>query len=352
MIIDSLRRPIPPALVISLIALLSSSPLGSNGPARGDGPPSTSRETTSPNENRGERLRSLTALDSALDRPITVVFEISVPFSLLGPDVGPHREKCTFTATRDVRTMIVETQYDRDPIYHQPGTGGADPSDFDNQGNLLVSRSIRKQALSTAEINIMSDEQEGFRVAPDGTVTVLEQSRHVSLYRFPIGSPDSLYQFDQFRLAVGRGFAKHLRNVRTERVIDDKRRELVADGNYSSGFTGEWKLLLEQAEDTNVVRQAEFFVEGNPNPIRKVKTAGFLRRGEIALASEGWISYTRGQDRDFILNVRVLNISPDPDMKQVAELRKALSPPFPAETKIIDMGAEPSPQTTGPAPEP
>jgi hypothetical protein len=350
--IHMLQRPFSVILQISLIALLTLCPLSSNGAAWGDGPPPGSRETTSPNENRGERLQALTAHDSALDRPITVVFEISVPFSLLGPDVGPHREKCTFTATRDVRTMIVETQYDRDPIYHKPGTGGADPSDFDNQGNLLVSRSVRKQALSTAEINIMSDEQEGFRVAPDGTITALEQSRHVSFYRFPIGSPDSLYQFDQFRLAVGCGFAKYLRKVRSERVIDDKRRELVADGNYSSGFTGEWKLLLEQVEDTNVVRQAEFFVEGNPNPIRKVKTAGFLRRGEITLASEGWVSYTRGQDRDLILNVRVLDISPDPYMKQVAELRKRLSPPFPADAKIIDMGADGSPLTTPRAPEP
>ena len=99
----------------------------------------------------------------------------------------------------------------------------------------------------------MSDEQEGFRVAPDGTVAALEHSRHVSLYRFPIGSPDSLYEFDQFRLAVGRGFAKHLRNVRAERVVDDTRRELLAEGGYGSGFThGEWKVLLEEALDTNV----------------------------------------------------------------------------------------------------
>ena len=333
-----------------LLGVIVSCALSASNVVRAQDPAPPPRAVGSSEGNKTGRLEALSVHDSALDDPMTVVFEISVPFSLLGPDQGLHREKCTFTATRDARAMIVETVYDRDPVYHQPGTGGTDPREFDEQGDLFLSRSVRKQALSAADINIMSDEQEKFRVAPDGTV--LKLGRHVQLYRFPIGSPDSVYQFDQFRLAVGRGFAKYLRNVRSERVVDDTRLELIAAGRYSSGFTGEWKLLLEEAQDTNLVRQAEFFAEGNPTPIIKIKTSGWLSRGDIALASQGWISYTGGHDRDFILDVRVLDISTDPDSKQLAELRKLLSAPVPADVTVIDVGAGSPDETTARSPQP
>jgi hypothetical protein len=271
--------------------------------------------------------------DLVLDRPITLAFEISIPFNVIGPDVGPHKKNCRFTATAEERALIVETIYDREPVYHQPGAGGTDRTDFDSNGNLLVARSLRKEAFSSAHMNILSDEQERLCISPDGEV--LDRTRHLSVYHFDIGNPDGFYELEQCWLGAGRGFARHVRDVQSHESVDSTRRRIIANGSYGDAFAGQWKLLIEQTENSTIARQAEFFVEDNSTPVLKVKTSGLIAEGSIELASEGWVSYP-SPDRDYTLDVRVVETRERADSRQVSELRDSLSGPFPAHVTVID----------------
>jgi len=279
-------------------------------------------------------LVALRRADADFDRACSGAFEIAVPARASpGPDLGKHAEACRFSTAAGIRALLLETRYEHDPEFRPQGQGGLAAMDYDGDGNLIVWRRVRKSGLSTPELNRTLDEQEVLLIAPNGEV--LNRLQNSMLWLYDIGSPDSTYELDQFRLATGRGLAAYLQSVNSAEVRSDGLEELRCAGNYGPAMTGEWRLVVD-VEAGYLVREARLLREDPDWPVVRVQSSGLFRREGITLAADGVLTYARRPGDDFELAITVRDLAARADDRLVEQFRTRLTVPLPDNAVIID----------------
>lgn len=285
--------------------------------------------------------REMVAQDSLLSGAFTAVFEIRLERNLLGPDKGRHTKVCHYTASDAAVGLTVETQYEGDPPYHPVNTlgystSGYRPLDFDHDGNLIVWRSLRKVSLSTANFNRLSDEQEVLTIAPSGEV--VGKARGPTLYEYAVGSRANFYEFDQFRMAAGRGFTSQIEKLKAQRTLVNGIQQLVFDAPFGPEVRADWYLYVDP-ENNNLVRQADRFSRTFKRPSLHMENRGVIRKDGLTLAMEGSLSYALDEQQDYILKVTVVEFSAQADQKHLDQIRPLVTGPFPPGTDVRDHRA-------------
>ena len=283
--------------------------------------------------------REMVAQDSLLSGAFTAVFEIEVEKNFLGPDQSRATKVCHYTASDAAVGLTVETKYEADPPYrpvNTPGYSAYRPLDFDRDGNLIVWRSLRKVSLSTAHFNRLYDEHEVMRIAPSGEV--LSKARGPEVYEYAVGSRANFYEFDQFRMAAGRGFTSQIEQVKAQRTLVNGIQELVFDAPFGPEVRADWHLYVDP-ENNNLVRQADRFSRTFKRPSLHMENRGVIRKDGLTLAMEGSLSYALDEQQDYILKVTVVDFSAQADKKHLDQIRALVTGPFPPDTKIVDHKA-------------
>jgi hypothetical protein len=291
--------------------------------------------------------REMVAQDSALSGAFTAHFQIDVERDLpLGPDRGRHSMICKYAASDGTEALSVETQYEADPVYQPPGTPWLRDFDFDHDGNLIVGRTLREVSLFTADFNRTYQEEEKLRVSPKGKV--VDQVRHVIVFEYPVGKRESLYHFDQFRMVAGRGFTTGVERLKPERTLPNGLEQFTSRVDYGSGSRGDWHLYVN-AQNGNLVRQADMFFPARDRPSIHVENSGVIEKEGLALARDGTISYSIDREHEYVLQISVVDFSARADLEQLERIRAIVTPPFPPGTEIMDKRISPARRYPAPA---
>ena len=328
---DSWKRMLCAALTPTLQMMLPSAGASEGDPSAG-GAATTSQPAAPPQGHPA--LLALQRADADFDRACSGTFELARPGRVLpGPEFGKHVEVCRFSTASGVRALLGETQYEHDPEFRPPGSPDYAGLDYDSDGNLIVRRPVRKTALSTPEFNRVLEEQERLLIAPNGEV--LTRLQYSTLCLYDIGSPNSTYEFDQFRRATGRALSPYLQTVNSAERRSDGLEELRCAGSDAPGMTGEWHLLVD-AEAGQLVREAKFFPPDRDSPVLRVRNSGLFRKEGIALAAQGVLTYALGPGHDLDLTITVRDLTARADDELVEQLRARLTAPLPDNARIID----------------
>lgn len=284
-------------------------------------------------------LQAAARASEPLEGACTVDFKISIPESFDGMDRGQAVKLCHYSADKAYRALSVKFEYSSTPPYQPEGVRGYERVSYDDDKNLIVWRSNSKHSVSGPEYNRTFDEQEMLLIDPGGEVTV--RGTRLYIYEYPVGSRDSLYEFDQLQMAAGRGFGQFCERVVMEESLEDGRSRIVATGHYGVGLRGQWTLEIDPAT-AYLVRHAKLEVEGQPGPSILVETSGVKEVNGMALAANGLLKYQLDVEHAYSLSFAVLDCASATDQEHVQSLRDLVSKPFPKGAELIDY--------TGPKP--
>jgi hypothetical protein len=279
-------------------------------------------------------LDKLQEEDSRFPTQYTVEFEIRSTGRSLGPDCGPWKRTCKFTVMTPVRVLIAETHYEGLPVYEHVGGGRTEPMDYDEDGNLIHWRHVRKWALSTPETNVLRDDQELFIISPDGVI--LEQARNTTHFIYPIESNDSFYEYNQFMLASGRGFTSTFTDIIEAESLDGDAMSLKARGMYAGDVPGEWDMLVKPSPHGALVRKAQFKPDQHANPAFKIITSGVMNLGDFSIAESRSIVYSPEVPRERRMDVSIKSFSIVPAQEHVRSVEAIFEAPTPQHVQVID----------------
>ncbi|MCG8407994.1 MAG: hypothetical protein MI923_22580 [Phycisphaerales bacterium] len=282
-------------------------------------------------------LNALQASDLSLPDSFTVTFEMSIPTVRFDPDQGTTICECKLTYQNGVRGLSVESPLTNNLTYRAPGTAGYQDIDYDEEGNLLIWHSARKVCLSAGDVNRAFDEQELFRIHPDGTV-VLDHV-HPQTYEYRVGSENNVHEFEKFRLATGRGFSKHLRALNSEIPLQDPVQMFDVQGVLGASLTGAWEISVDEDAD-HLVREAVFWSDNMADhPAVRVEAYGDIIDGsDPVIASAGTIEYDHGGDgQTYLVEINVLDYSTAVDEEHLTSLRQRLVDELPEAVEVVDF---------------
>lgn len=285
-------------------------------------------------------LDDLRAADAFIAAPFTASFEMRRSASWFDPDQGDMVMSCVLTSANGELGLSVVNNYERAPRYQAPRTPGYERIDFDKLANLIVWRSLESFALSSADLNRVWDLQQMSRVSPAGGVInsyVLPQ-----VYDHALGNPDGVYQADQFWLALGRGFSRHVREIRAQQSTPDGLTETRAGGGFGSGLSGEWKITSDPARG-GLVRSAVLIEDAGYIPSITVRTFGSIEVAPgVILPTSGEIVFDHHDTWEDKIEVTLIGFSSTPNLDHLQQLRAKLTAPLPPGVEYIDYrGSEP-----------
>lgn len=234
-------------------------------------------------------LAALRASDLRLGGDLQASFELRLLDNIIGPRVGPHVKTCTYSRASGVQALIVETAYDRLPIFSKPAAGGTTTIDYDPAGNLIVWRSLRKYVLIGLEINTAVDQQECFHITPDNRIEQRIDSTLV--YEYPLDTAHGPIEVEQFLLASGRAYSRNLDRISAIQLEPDGRWSLSAMGKDVMGRPCLWRLNLAELSGISLVRDASMrWLEHDVDSLH-VTTSGAITADGATLASLATVFY-------------------------------------------------------------
>lgn len=286
-------------------------------------------------------VREMLSQHAALSEAFTAVFEIRVDKDFpLGPSRGGYTMTCRYTASHGTEALSVETRYDADPVYQPPGKPWMRDFDFDEDGNMIVSRKLREVSLSTGDSNRTCQKEEMLLVSPSGEV--VNVGRHVIVFKYPVGErEESLYHFNKFAMVAGRGFKAELEAAKAERVLAKGVHELACAVEYGPGSRGDWFLYVDPQEN-NLVRKADMFLPGRDRPSTHVENSGVMTKDGLTLASAGFVSFRGDEEHSYVLKISVIDFAPRADFELLDRVRALVRGPYPPGTEIMDRTVSPS----------
>jgi hypothetical protein len=325
-------------------------------------------------QNAGEHplLAALRQADSLLEQELSATFDIRTSEQFRNPDCAQQTTMCTYTSIDGMKALSRIYSYDRDLPYQATEGPGCQVSTILPNGTLHFWRGFRMDTLWLGGVSWKRLESEPLTVTPQGLITHPEgviacQSPYTRLEKHSLGNFKSMPVFDQFQMALGRGFSKHLQRVKSDRLLMNGLRELAVDGQWGEGSPGEWILRVTTGVDPPLVREAEFFgaqgvrwtkcaddpADGSPSrdicfihdPLLCIQSTGLMRLGGLSLAEKGSITYSpnsphpqEARSIDFAL----VDFSTRPNRFHVNQVRARVSGPFPVHIYMTDY--------TGPSP--
>jgi len=256
------------------------------------------------------------------------------------PNQGMVFRDCEATWTDQTFAMKITNHYEHPPVFASPGSRGYRPFDYDD-GNLIVWRSLEKYILSATDRNDTIEKVKVFFVNPNGEI-LNKGGSNTLLHRFPVGSPDNMYQFNQFRLAAGRGFSKHLGTVTSVKSLTSGLMKITSQGSHGSALQGRWELTMDPNSDY-LIREATLTMDGMDRPSIVTTSSGIVEKDGIKLAKYGTYRSASG----FELSVEVTGISKVVgDNKLYEEVLSHLNSPLPPGSQIMDRRGEKPVRTT------
>ncbi len=194
---------------------------------------------------------------------------------VFGEAQGKEIMHCTVAWSSDECAIIIQSVYDDPPVYQLAGRGPGD-MDYDLDGNLYVWRPLTKIIVSTKGRNEAVENLEQFLVGPNGEI--LRVNSYTQKYIYQIGDTENTYIFDQFRLATGLGIVQHLKEISSSDA-----KMIEARGEYGASLPGMWNFRLD-GRVGQIVREGEFFVEGENTPIVTFENSGVIGSSKMKAA--------------------------------------------------------------------
>jgi hypothetical protein len=258
------------------------------------------------------------------------------------PNQGMVFQNCEATWTKEGSfAMKIVSHYEKDlPVFVPRESRRYKSLEYDHDGNLVLWRSSQKFILSAPDRDEIIEVLKGFRISPNGEI--LNMNDHTQLYRWPIGSRNSMYQFKQFQLATGKGFSGHIGTVTSIKSLPSGLTKVNSQGSYGSGLQGGWELILDPNSDY-LVREAIFTMKGMDRPTIVVKSSGVIEKDGIKNAKYGTFKFSNVLE----LSVEVTDISKvvGPN-KLYEEVLSRLNSPLPQGSSIVDLRGDKPVRTT------
>ena len=245
-------------------------------------------------------------------------------------------------AQEDCFAMKIIYHYEHPPVFGPLGFRRYEPIDYDKEGNLIVWRSLEKYILFTPDRNETIERIKSFYVDPNG-ILVNKGGMQTKLFRYPIGSTNHMFEFNQFELAVGRGFSKQLKSVTPVKSLSSGLMEVTSQGSYGPGIPqGHWELTLDP-NSSFLVKKATFTPEGVDKPTVQVTSSGIMKKDELTIAKYGTFKYS-----DLLeIDVEVTDISKVVGENELyEEVLYYLNSPLPQGSDITDFRGDKLVRTT------
>jgi hypothetical protein len=230
--------------------------------------------------------------------------------------------------------MKITNYYEKEiPVFAPLGTEGYRSWDYDSNGNLIVWRDLESYILFTPERNDRIVNTRAYRIDPNGKLAKEGRIKKI-LHRYPIGSRGNIYEFDQFQLAMGRGFSKYLKNITAVESLSSGLVKVTAQELGSQSVPGGiWDITIDPNNDY-IVREAIFTQEGFSKPTIVATSSGIIEKGGLKASKYGTYRYAILPE----VSVEVTNISKvvGPN-KLYEEVLIQMNSPLPLGTSIVDL---------------
>jgi len=269
-----------------------------------------------------------------------ISYQVLTKANMFDPNQGLVIMDCTVTRTGQAFAMKITYNYEHPPIFAHLGTRDYQPIDYDQEGNLIVWRTLEKYILFAPDRNDTLKKLMVFFVDPNDQI--VKKRNNIGLHRFSIGDRNNMYEFSQYELATGRGFSKNLGTVTSAKTLPSGLMKVTSKGSYRRGPQGNWELTLDPNSD-NIVREATFIPEWMDRPIVEVTSSGVIEKDGIKIAKYGTVKFSNVLE----LSVEVTDISKVVGANKLyEEVLSRLTSPLPIGASILDMRSEKPVRTT------
>jgi len=217
-------------------------------------------------------------------------------------DQGIEIENCEVWWTRDSCVMSIKSTYENAPEFRSTYRS----INYDQGGNLIVWRPVRKYIVSTGERNDMREESDNYRISPEGNI--ISTNLYTEMSHFAVGDRNSIYLWwHQFRKATGRGFAHNLVHILSSKNDPSTGlNEIEAQGSYEKTMNGKWALTYDEKMEY-LVRKAVFTVEGTDKPHIVVVNSGVAECPGLRIAASGTFALGRYQAQFQVLTLKSIS---------------------------------------------
>jgi len=246
------------------------------------------------------------------------------------PNQGMVYMDCETTWLKeDTFAMKIQYYYEHLPVYGRIRTHNYAGYDY-RDGNLIVWRTLEAYILFSPDRNDTLEKVRVFYVDPNNKI--VDMGDNIKLHRFKIGDTNNKYRFNQFEMATGRGFSKHLTSNISITSQPPRLTEITSQDSWL-GVGGRWKLTIDPVSD-NLVRGAIFTMNAATRPSVEVTTGGVIEKDGIKMAKYGTVKYSS----DLELDIEVTDISKIIGKNDLYEgVAARLNEPLPKGAGIIDL---------------
>jgi hypothetical protein len=230
--------------------------------------------------------------------------------------------------------LKVTSSLERGPVYRQPDAGHERDPSYDSSGRFMIAHTAEQYFICNKDRSDRIDVVRRYGVDSRGVVSTNEVP-WLQLNQFPPGDRNSIYLFWQFIQATGRGFARHLATITSEKAYAGMV-QAEAKGSIGAGLMGQWVLACEKGSDP-LVRSAAFFAESDSShPYMEISNSGRVECRGLWLAQSGDLRIGPLKTHFEVLDLKPLK-SPDPhECRLYREVLKRLQAPLPQGSQVID----------------
>lgn len=278
--------------------------------------------------------------DEQLASSFTCSFVVHSPASFMFADArqGQMIRRCDLTQADGERAIICNFEYSSPPVYGEPGTLGYQAGDFDNDGHLIVWRTLESHTLLSRGDGVAREVIQSHRVSRSGDV--VSDEPYFRLRLFPADGKSYSAETDRPLLVLGRGLADHLDEVVDIKPDSVGQLRLVGRGAY--GPRGTWDVVIDPGERC-LARRATFTPDGASQPQIRIETEGVSAPG---LAKRGTFTLLLTDSLRLTESVEVDSVALSPSPRIFDEVRRRHGEPLPAgKSEIMDHRTSPAVRT-------
>lgn len=285
----------------------------------------------------GDLIRALRARAIDPSRGFTLRFTIASPVSVRNPALGSMTRRGRLTVRPGERGfMLQEPSFDTPVQYWPPGWPGFEPMDYDDEDRLIVWRPSADYGLQAKDMNAWLAVQTGTVVIPGDTI--VSRDPWSCLRRYAPGDDESMTECDRILLALTASFGEDLDSAAaiTHDVAADGLTEVNAVGAYGRALHGMWRLAIDTAGTTIMVRHAEFTADGDELPYIALTTYGAQSAGDAVLPERATAVFFPGQTGELPAEIVFEQFEPVADQALLDTLRARITAPLPKGSDVMD----------------
>ena len=285
-------------------------------------------------------LHKLNSLDESLLHGQTILVEMDYPeYGFQLGYKGTSKRRIALTSDDASMAVECEIRHMSEPVYRK----GAEPIDYDKDGNYLVWRNTRTCSLLENDLHARRREQMLIRVTPEGKLIEQEGAPVVDFYK----PGDLSWTFMDFMLPIwttGRGFARCLSRI--VEVEPDQQSGLIsfrANGTLSPKTEGTWQISVDP-KAAYLVRSASFTANRKASASFVCTTAGTKWHDTMCLAERATLKMGANIPRfsDNVITSAATEFKPQADVALFKRARSLFRRPLPRDTEVLDFQVTPT----------